>query len=147
MLVGAGTGIAPLRGMIRERQVGEETSSNILVFGCRKRNDDYLYGPEWESAKGGDFRMINAFSQESAAKMYVQRALREADEGQGALIVEHLLVNRGAMYIAGGAKMAQSVKEEVVEAIANVVEGGKKDAEKILAKLKRSGDFAVEAWS
>jgi len=48
-------------------------------------------------------------------KLFVQRALREADGGE--LIVRHILERHGAVYFAGGSKMARASNDEIVEAL------------------------------
>ncbi|KAL3823577.1 hypothetical protein ACHAXA_002918 [Cyclostephanos tholiformis] len=168
MYIGAGTGIAPLRSLILEREYQVQSKfcnslppppssndlggdnddmDNILVFGCRKKTADYYYGHEWASlAKDNRLRLIPAFSRDQAhEKLYVQRALREANGGE--LIATHLLSRMGAVYIAGGSKMAKAVKDEIVEAVGTRLNGGEKDAKRYLNKLKRMGLFSIEAWS
>ena len=167
MYVGAGTGIAPLRSLILEREaqrlscLGEsdistvsngfkslpgDDADNILVFGCRKKAKDYYYSNEWEDLTNSKrLRVIPAFSRDQKHKLYVQRALREASGGE--LIVRHILERQGAVYIAGGSKMARAVKDEIVEGLSAVLDGGEKDAKKLLNKLKRAGLFSIEAWS
>jgi len=165
MCIGAGTGIAPLRSLLFEREYqilsnakdsdlltknGNESpaddTDNILISGCRTRTDDYYYGDEWESLTNSKrLRLIQAFSREQEHKLYVQRALKEADGGE--LIANHILDRRGAVYIAGGSKMARAVKDEIVAALGTRFDGGEKDAKKLLTKLKRVGLFSIEAWS
>lgn len=163
--VGAGTGIAPLRSLILEREAtrmkngaahilpsvatvnnGDESDDNILVFGCRSKEKDYYYGEEWEEfVTTKRLRIIPAFSRDQkVGKLYAQRALREA--GGGKLIVQHILEHNGAVYIAGGSKMARAVKDEIIEALASTL-GSEKTAKKLLNKLKRAGQFSIEAWS
>ncbi len=77
--------------------------------------------------------------------MFVQRVLREADEGL--LIAKHILENNGAVYIAGGAKMARAVKDELIECLGSVLPNGEKGAKKLLQKLQSVGKFSIEAWS
>ena len=178
MCIGAGTGIAPLRSLILEREYqiqsksgnalppspstnecvesatkvsllgnGDDDMDNVLVFGCRKKTSDYYYGHEWTSlVKDERLRLIPAFSRDQDhGKLYVQRALREANGGE--LIAAHLLNRQGAVYIAGGSKMARAVKDEIVVALGARLHGGEKDAKKYLNKLKRMGFFSIEAWS
>ena len=163
LCVGAGTGIAPLRSLIFEREairlsqiqqndLKQSTVNqslhhdNTLVFGCRKRSMDYYYEQEWESLTNtSQLRLIPAFSRDQMGKHYVQRALRELD--QGSFIVHHILERSGAVYIAGGSKMASAVRDEIVTALGAVLKGGDSDAKKLLSKLKRQGLFAIEAWS
>jgi len=119
---------------------------NILIFGCRKEAADYYYRREWETAvESGSIRLMPAFSQEQQHKVYVQKVLREADGGM--LLAKHLLERGGALYIAGGAKMARAVKDEVVEILGKVLGGGEKEARLVLKKLHKLGLFSVEAWS
>jgi sulfite reductase alpha subunit-like flavoprotein len=165
--VGAGTGIAPLRALILEREAirmkneaaaasfstvavvdkGNEIVDNILVFGCRMKANDYYYGDEWEAlVVAKRLRLISAFSRDQIHKLYVQRALREANGKNGQLIVRHILEHNGAVYIAGGSKMARAVKDEIIEALVSAV-GCEKTAKKLLNRLKRIGQFSIEAWS
>lgn len=165
MCIGAGTGVAPLRSLIFEREaqmiskVGKATMpstnefdtamdavDNILVFGCRKKTKDYYYGNEWEQLTNSKrLQLIPAFSRDQQHKLYVQRALREANGGE--LIASHILEQQGAVYIAGGSKMARAVKDEIVEALGAKLDGGEKDAKRLLNKMKRTGLFSIEAWS
>ena len=159
LCVGAGTGIAPMRSLLMERDAiraqkvaGGESNSlaldeneNILIFGCRKQLSDFYYQEEWKRmCSEKRIRLLTAFSRDQFQKIYVQKVLGEADGGR--LIAEHLLEHNGALYIAGGPKMARAVKEEVIEALGAVLEGGEKRANQFLNKLHRVGKFSIEAW-
>lgn len=158
LCIGAGTGIAPLRALIMEREAnwkdiagpddndeGKDVD-NILVYGSRKKAKDYYYGVEWEKLVSSNrLRTILAFSRDQPHKFYVQRALREADGGD--FIVQHLIHRKGAVYIAGGSKMARAVKDEILESLSSAFSGGERDAKKFMNKLKRRGLLSIEAWS
>jgi len=167
LCIGAGTGVAPLRSILREREFTRQIQltdndsidksdaylpDNILCFGCRKASKDYYYSGEWKDFQKGSrntessFSIITAFSQDQIGKMYVQRKLREV-ELESQLISRHILEKGGAIYIAGGAKMAKAVKDEIIECLGKLLEGGVKDAKILLKRLGRKGLFAVEAWS
>lgn len=158
--VGSGTGIAPLRGLIRERvavarlslfEDNDDTLSleeygNVLVFGCRKRNADYYYEKEWNILHtDGQLKILTAFSQEQWFKVYVQQVIQQAEK-EDQLLSRHLLERGGALYIAGGPSMARTVREVVVETLTDALGGDEKQAQIILAKLQRQGLFSVEAW-
>jgi len=158
--VGAGTGIAPLRALMRERfalfkdarSEKQESdgissiSSNLLIFGCRKKLADFHYSLEWQEAvDSGLMRLLTAFSQDQERKIYVQQVVRDAEDGT--LLARHLLEHGGALYVAGGVKMARAVREEILEILGNTLAGGQTEAKMILKTLQKSGLFSVEAWS
>jgi sulfite reductase alpha subunit-like flavoprotein len=154
--VGAGTGIAPLRSLILEREaifkkeskcsvdIADQTPDNLLIFGCRKQSADFYYGDTWKTlVTEKRLGLWTAFSRDQWHKIYVQQVLRGADNGK--LVEKHILEHGGAIYVAGGAKMARAVKEEVLECLANVV--GEKQAAILLKRLNQQGRYNVEAWS
>ena len=79
IMVGPGTGIAPFRAFIEERQAIGAQGRNWLFFGDRSQKTDYLYGEEWESyQKDGILNELDlAWSRDQAEKVYVQHKMLE----------------------------------------------------------------------
>jgi sulfite reductase alpha subunit-like flavoprotein len=161
--IGAGTGVAPLRAMIQERdaiwhlknfEVISKTSEfnrpcrNALLFGCRKKDADFYYSDEWMMLeRSGMLQLLTAFSQDQRNKVYVQHVLESEKFGHNN-IVKHLIDDEGAIYIAGGPKMARAVNDVIVEALCRVGScSDEKAARKTLSKIQNMGLYSVEAWS
>jgi sulfite reductase (NADPH) flavoprotein alpha-component len=77
IMVGPGTGIAPFRAFIEERQATGATGKNWLFFGDRSSKTDYLYGEEWEQyRKDGLLTDLDlAWSRDQTEKEYVQHKM------------------------------------------------------------------------
>ncbi|XP_070374335.1 NADPH-dependent diflavin oxidoreductase 1 isoform X2 [Equus asinus] len=118
---------------------------NFLFFGCRQRDQDFYWEPEWkELEKRGCLTLVTAFSREQEQKVYVQHRLREL----GPLVWE-LLDHQGAyFYLAGNAKY---LPVDVSEALMSIFqeEGGlsSPDAAAYLARLQRTLRFQTETWA
>ena len=77
IMVGPGTGIAPFRAFIEERQALGSTGKNWLFFGDRSSKTDYLYGEEWEKYRSDGLltELDLAWSRDQAEKEYVQHKM------------------------------------------------------------------------
>jgi ferredoxin-NADP reductase len=105
LLVGTGTGIAPLRAMIQAELARSSGPQLTLLFGCR-READLLYGSELESLERqhARFRFAPTLSKGSTAwagrRGYVQAHLAELVEGAG----------RPHVYVCGLSNMVNDVR-------------------------------------
>jgi len=79
VMIGAGTGVAPYRGFMQEREARGATGRSWLFFGERNFRSDFLYQAEWqELLKGGTLSRLDvAFSRDAHRKAYVQHRLAE----------------------------------------------------------------------
>ncbi len=79
IMIGPGTGVAPFRGFIAERDATGARGRNWLFFGDRRFRSDFLYQAEWlDYRKRGMLQRIElAFSRDQADKIYVQHRMRE----------------------------------------------------------------------
>jgi sulfite reductase (NADPH) flavoprotein alpha-component len=107
IMVGPGTGVAPFRAFLQERQATGAGGPAWLFFGEQHAATDFLYAAEWEAAieTGSLTRLTTAFSRDQPEKIYVQHRMLEA----GAEVFEWL--QRGAyFYVCGdAAHMAKDV--------------------------------------
>ena len=79
IMVGPGTGIAPFRAFLEEREARGARGRNWLFFGDQKRTTDFLYEDQvidWQR-RGVLSRLDLAFSRDQADKVYVQHRMRE----------------------------------------------------------------------
>jgi len=79
IMVGPGTGIAPFRAFLEERQGVGASGKNWLFFGDQHAADDFLYREELEAMQKGGYltRLETAFSRDQSAKLYVQHRMLE----------------------------------------------------------------------
>lgn len=93
-----GTGIAPLIGLLREMAIGGEQRETALIFGEKRRDEDFLYREELESLceDGVLNRLITAFSRYGATKYYVQHAIEEHAD-----YVRELVLKGAHVYLCG----------------------------------------------
>ncbi|MDX2186645.1 MAG: flavodoxin domain-containing protein [Opitutaceae bacterium] len=82
IMVGPGTGIAPFRAFLEEREAKGATGKNWLFFGDQRAATDFLYRDQLEHwcATGLLTRLDTAFSRDQAEKIYVQQRMLEAGE-------------------------------------------------------------------
>ena len=79
IMVGPGTGIAPFRAFLHERQARGATGRNWLFFGDQRREADFIYADELDelTSEGILTRLDLAFSRDQEEKVYVQDRMRE----------------------------------------------------------------------
>jgi len=79
IMVGPGTGIAPFRGFLQERQARGDQGKNWLFFGEQHAATDFYYQDELlQFQKDGVLTELSlAFSRDQTQKIYVQDRMRE----------------------------------------------------------------------
>lgn len=117
IMVGPGTGVAPFRAFLQERQASGSCGPAWLFFGEQHAATDFLYAEEWAAAieAGHLTRLTTAFSRDQAEKIYVQHRMLEA----GAELFDWL--QRGAyFYVCGdAARMAKDVEAALHRIVAD----------------------------
>ena len=116
-MIGAGTGVAPYRGFLQEREVTGEGGKSWLFFGERNFRSDFLYQTEWQQwlKEGVLTRMDVAFSRDRGQpKTYVQHRMVEQAKDLYAWLEEGAHV-----YVCGDEKsMARDVHETLIQIVA-----------------------------
>ncbi|MFB6326035.1 sulfite reductase subunit alpha [Pantoea deleyi] len=115
IMVGPGTGIAPFRAFLQERQATGAQGKNWLFFGDQHQEHDFIYQDEllaWRDS-GLLTRLDLAFSRDQEKKIYVQSRMLE----QGAELYAWL--QEGAyFYVCGDAsRMAKDVDNALYEVV------------------------------
>lgn len=115
IMVGPGTGVAPYRAFIEEREASGTKSPSWLFFGDQHFTTDFLYQLDWQRWINEGFltKMDIAFSRDSAEKVYVQHKMRE----QASDLFQWL--EKGAVfYVCGDEKqMARDVQDTLLAII------------------------------
>ncbi|AFL87523.1 sulfite reductase, alpha subunit (flavoprotein) [Terriglobus roseus DSM 18391] len=116
IMIGPGTGIAPFRAFLHERQALGHGGRNWLFFGERSAQTDFLYCDELHGLRDSGYltRLDTAFSRDQSHKIYVQDRMKE----NGAELWRWLC--EGAqIYVCGDAsRMAKDVDASLHEVIA-----------------------------
>jgi sulfite reductase (NADPH) flavoprotein alpha-component len=117
IMIGPGTGVAPFRGFLQQREAQGATGRNWLFFGARHFQSEFLYQAEWQDAvkKGLLSRLDLAFSRDrSVPREYVQDRLRSAGKE-----VYAWLENGASVYVCGDAEhMAPDVNAALIDVVA-----------------------------
>jgi len=148
IMVGPGTGIAPMRAFLHERhkqrEDGKEVGPTVLFFGCRRQAEDFIYEDELlKFARDGTLtEFYTAFSREQTAKVYVQDKLAEHGDRVWALL------SAGAhFYVCGGIKMGNDVSATLAKIAATQGGMSEEDAKQFVHRLGEEGRYVAELWS
>lgn len=140
IMIGPGTGIAPFRAFLEEREARGAKGENWLFFGEQYAATDFYYHAQlqaWQAS--GHLRLDTAFSRDQAEKIYVQQRMRE----QGAQVWQWL--EAGAyFYVCGDAqRMAKDVDAVLREIIA---EHGGVDADAYVEGLSKAKRYRRDVY-
>jgi sulfite reductase (NADPH) flavoprotein alpha-component len=144
IMVGPGTGIAPFRAFLEERETTQAPGKNWLFFGDQKRSTDFLYHDQiiaWVQS-GHLTRLDTAFSRDQEEKIYVQtRMLQAASE------LWQWLEEGAHFYVCGDAKR---MAKDVDEALHHIIEtqGGKTadEAAAYVVEMKKTKRYARDVY-
>jgi sulfite reductase (NADPH) flavoprotein alpha-component len=144
IMIGPGTGIAPFRSFIQEREETGAEGKSWLFFGDQHFVTDFLYQTEWQKWLKNKVvtKMDVAFSRDTEQKVYVQHRMLE----QSKELFEWLLEG-AVVYICGDEKnMAHDVHHTLIEIIEK--EGGmsREKAEEYLAEMQQQKRYQRDVY-
>ena len=155
VLIGAGTGVAPLRSLIHEKEaLTGGNRGTILIFGARSATSDFFFEDEWSVMNASDernLRIVTAFSRDQKGKIYVQDRIREKAD-----LIHNALCNNNATVVVCGSsgQMPKAVREALVDVLTSSGPGAKQaqtlvtreEAEVQLASMERQNRYLQETW-
>jgi sulfite reductase (NADPH) flavoprotein alpha-component len=144
IMVGPGTGVAPFRGFVQEREAAGATGKNWLFFGGRSLYHDFLYQLEWQQAlkRKSVHRVDVAFSRDQAEKIYVQHRIKQAGKELFAW-----LSNGAYFYVCGDASaMAPDVNAALLDVAREHGNMDADDAQSWVADLTADGRYLRDVY-
>jgi sulfite reductase (NADPH) flavoprotein alpha-component len=144
IMIGPGTGVAPFRAFLHERQATKASGRNWLFFGHQRSNYDFFYEDELVAMRAAGLltRLTLAWSRDGTEKIYVQHRMREVGRDLWSWL------NDGAhVYVCGDAqRMAKDVEAALIGVVAE--HGGRTagEAVKFLTELKAAGRYQTDVY-
>ena len=144
IMIGPGTGVAPFRAFMQQREATGAKGRNWLFFGNRHFTHDFLYQLEWQDWKQSGLltRIDTAFSRDQREKIYVQHRIWEQRRELFAWIEDG-----AAIYVCGDANaMAKDVNTALVRVIADQAGLDETAAAARLDSLRRDGRYLRDVY-
>jgi sulfite reductase (NADPH) flavoprotein alpha-component len=144
IMIGPGTGIAPFRAFLEERQATGQKGDNWLFFGEQRSVSDYLYKEQFLGMEkdGVLTKLHTAFSRDQGKKVYVQDRMQENAADVFAWL------ERGAyFYVCGDAtRMAKDVELALLDCIAKGSDKTLEYATEYLAEMKKAKRYQRDVY-
>jgi sulfite reductase (NADPH) flavoprotein alpha-component len=144
IMIGPGTGVAPYRAFLEERQARGDSGANWLFFGDQHAATDFLYEADLRAfqQRGVLNRLDLAFSRDQAEKVYVQHRLEEQ-----AAEVYRWLEEGAVLYVCGDAlRMAPAVHATLVSLIARQGAISAEEAEARLSQFSKANRYQLDTY-
>lgn len=144
VMIGPGTGVAPFRAFMQDRDAAGLTGKSWLFFGDQRYTHDFLYQLEWQDLveRGVLGRIDVAFSRDQDAKVYVQHRMWDARRDL------HAWIEDGAtLYVCGDqTRMARDVHTALRDIISEGAGVAAEAAEERLAAMKKQGRYLLDVY-
>ncbi len=144
VMIGPGTGVAPFRAFLQEREAQTAQGRTWLFFGARQFTHDFLYQLDWQDwLKSGVLTRLDvAFSRDQPARIHVQQRMWEARRELSAWIADG-----AAVYVCGDAKaMAKDVHAMLLRIIADGNGGDGDAAQRTLREMQQQRRYQRDVY-
>ncbi|RYU45235.1 assimilatory sulfite reductase (NADPH) flavoprotein subunit [Aliivibrio finisterrensis] len=144
IMIGPGTGIAPFRSFVQERDNRDAEGKNWLFFGDRTFTQDFLYQVEWQKyLKSGVVNQLDvAFSRDQQEKVYVQHRILEHSAQ-----VWQWLQDGAYIYVCGDAtRMAKDVHEALITIVEQQGKKNREEAEQFVNDLRKAKRYQRDVY-
>ncbi len=144
IMIGPGTGIAPFRSFVQERDNRDAEGKNWLFFGDRTFTQDFLYQVEWQKyLKSGIVNQLDvAFSRDQQEKVYVQHRILEHSAQ-----VWQWLQDGAYIYVCGDAtRMAKDVHEALICVVEQHGKKTREEAEQFVNELRKAKRYQRDVY-
>jgi len=145
IMVGPGTGVAPFRAFLQDRQSTGAKGKNWLFFGSQHKHCNYFYEDEFDKMKSDGFlsRLDLAWSRDSVSKSYVQHKMLESGDE-----IWKWIDSEGAHFFVCGD--ARRMAKDVDAALRKIIQdkGGKSEEEtnQYVEKLKADRRYKRDVY-
>ncbi|EMI11489.1 assimilatory sulfite reductase (NADPH) flavoprotein subunit [Anoxybacillus gonensis] len=144
IMIGPGTGVAPFRAFMQEREAIGAKGKSWLFFGDQHFVTDFLYQTEWQTwLKNGVLtKMDVAFSRDTKEKVYVQHRMMEQSKE-----LFRWLEEGAAVYVCGDKqRMARDVHETLIQIIAKEGKMTSERAEAYVADMQKQKRYQRDVY-
>lgn len=144
IMIGPGTGVAPFRAYMQEREELGLSGNTWLFFGEQYFTTDFLYQTEWQAwLKDETLAKLDlAFSRDTEEKIYVQHRIAQQSE-----LFYQWLQDGAAIYVCGDEKhMAKDVHDTIRSVIEQEGDMSEVDAEAYLTQMKQEKRYQRDVY-
>lgn len=144
IMIGPGTGVAPFRSYMQEREELGLSGNTWLFFGEQYFTTDFLYQTEWQAwLKDETLAKLDlAFSRDTEEKIYVQHRIAQQSE-----LFYQWLQDGAAIYVCGDEKhMAKDVHDTIRSVIEQEGDMSEADAEAYLTQMKQEKRYQRDVY-
>ncbi|MFG6150070.1 assimilatory sulfite reductase (NADPH) flavoprotein subunit [Halobacillus sp. B23F22_1] len=144
VMIGAGTGVAPYRAFLEEREETEADGESWLFFGDQHFVSDFLYQTEWQQwlKEGILTKMDVAFSRDTEEKVYVQHRMLEHSKE-----LYEWLQNGAHVYVCGDEQyMAKDVQDTLLTILKQEGQMSDEQADQYLADMRKAKRYQRDVY-